>query len=107
MLINTRRRATRQFKIFTWIARLCALVLLIVIFVVTIKEFYEVADPSKVYIYIPELLVVHQDCITDTTFPFSRYVPIANISLVSRHSQPQSIFIFNSNFSMFDIQASQ
>ncbi|CAM0138882.1 unnamed protein product [Umbelopsis sp. WA50703] len=48
MLINTRRRATRQFKIFTWIARLCALVLLIVIFVVTIKEFYEVADPSKI-----------------------------------------------------------
>jgi hypothetical protein len=48
MLIPNRKRATRRFIMFTWVARVIALVLLIIIFVVTIKEFYSVEDPSKV-----------------------------------------------------------
>ncbi|KAH8555111.1 rhomboid family-domain-containing protein [Umbelopsis sp. PMI_123] len=48
MLIPNRKRATRRFIMFTWVARVIALVLLIIIFVVTIKEFYSVEDPSKI-----------------------------------------------------------
>ncbi|KAI8582342.1 hypothetical protein K450DRAFT_228534 [Umbelopsis ramanniana AG] len=48
MLIPNRKRATRRFIMFTWVARVIALVLLIVLFVVTVKEFYSVADPSQI-----------------------------------------------------------
>lgn len=43
-----RPMATRTVKIITWIVRIVALVALVVLFVVTIREFYSAADPSKV-----------------------------------------------------------
>jgi hypothetical protein len=48
LITPMRPLATKKIKIMTWIARVIALVLLIVLFVVTIKEFYSAEDPSKV-----------------------------------------------------------
>ncbi|KAI9027522.1 rhomboid family-domain-containing protein [Phycomyces nitens] len=43
-----RTNASKSFKIGTWVARVVALVLLIVMFAVTIKAFYSSEDPSKI-----------------------------------------------------------
>lgn len=43
-----RPSATRNIKIATWIVRAVALVILIVLFAISIREFYSAEDPSKV-----------------------------------------------------------
>lgn len=43
-----RPMASRRVKIATWIVRLVALVILIVLFIISVREFYSAADPSKV-----------------------------------------------------------
>lgn len=43
-----RPSATRNVKIATWILRAVALVILIVLFAISIREFYSAEDPSKV-----------------------------------------------------------
>lgn len=45
-----RPKATRNIKIATWIVRAVALVILVVLFAISIREFYSAEDPSKVRI---------------------------------------------------------
>ncbi|KAI7890082.1 rhomboid family-domain-containing protein [Mucor mucedo] len=43
-----RPKATRNIKIATWIVRAVALVILVVLFAISIREFYSAEDPSKI-----------------------------------------------------------
>jgi hypothetical protein len=43
-----RPMASRNIKVVTWIVRLVALAVLIVLFIISIREFYSAPDPSKV-----------------------------------------------------------
>lgn len=45
-----RPMATKRVKVITWILRIVALALLVVLFAVSIREFYAAEDPSKVFI---------------------------------------------------------
>lgn len=48
MICPMRPMATRNVIIFTWIVRCVALAILVVLFAVSIREFYSAEDPSKV-----------------------------------------------------------
>jgi hypothetical protein len=52
-----RPMASRNIKIVTWIVRLVALAVLIVLFIISIREFYSAADPSKVSVSL--ILLLH------------------------------------------------
>jgi Na+/serine symporter len=48
LLAPMRPMATKKVRLITWILRCVALALLIVLFAVSIREFYSSEDPSKV-----------------------------------------------------------
>lgn len=94
-----RPMATTRVKVITWILRVVALVALIVLFAVSIHQFYAAYDPSTVktiYIYIL--------CALSLTMKFIfRFVLTVNICLVylSTTGAIQSTKLFNNKRKVF------
>jgi hypothetical protein len=88
-----RPMATTRVKVITWILRVVALVALIVLFAVSIHQFYAAYDPSTV-----KTIYFYTLCASSLTMKFIfRFVPTVNICLVclSTTGAIQSTKLFN------------
>lgn len=77
-----RPMATTGVKIVTWILRIVALVALVILFAISIREFYSVNDPSKVSYTMKRAFIKKiKKLIVDSIFRFVQTVNIYRVYL--------------------------